>query len=269
MTLRIPISKSFGSTTRPRILPDPVVVPEGTLLWWEPGHTAYGTAGVPASGQAFPNLATMFTSLNDSVEHVYEAGAKMWRTTKGGYGLQAPVTANVAPRAQIRFPLDVVQRVLANPTRKYYLSSWVASPTALTLNGRVAELSDATNPNASPYTSIIANPWGTSTPGSLAPAPAIGAVGPHLIANARVGDFSGQRDVASTRANSRIFGTLPYPGNLIPRNSEKAVIYRSYMEDLTASGRTAEAVYALDLAEFTKQTSLGGRYYGDNLASPA
>lgn len=48
------------------------------------------------------------------------------------------------------------------------------------------------------------------------------------------------------------------------------IFYRAYMEDLTVSGRTFEAVKAIDQAQYTKHVlTAGGRYYGDTFTDPA
>lgn len=47
------------------------------------------------------------------------------------------------------------------------------------------------------------------------------------------------------------------------------VIYRSYVEDLTVSGRSRSAVEAIDRALWETAFAPGGRYYGDTYSDPA
>ncbi|MBK1884107.1 hypothetical protein JIN85_16930 [Luteolibacter pohnpeiensis] len=46
------------------------------------------------------------------------------------------------------------------------------------------------------------------------------------------------------------------------------VLYRVYIEDLTTSGRTVEEVAALDLAKFTADFGVGGRFADDTFSDP-
>jgi len=46
------------------------------------------------------------------------------------------------------------------------------------------------------------------------------------------------------------------------------IFYRAYMEDLTVSGRTYAQVDAEDLALFTEQFAVGGRYHNDTFTNP-
>lgn len=56
----------------------------------------------------------------------------------------------------------------------------------------------------------------------------------------------------------------------IPNNAGSFVFYRSYMEDLTVSGRTWEQVNAIDRDLYTREVlTEGGRYYGDTYTAPS
>lgn len=69
------------------------------------------------------------------------------------------------------------------------------------------------------------------------------------------------------------FGVFSPPGSNATTNKDKCashIIYRFYMEDLTVSGRSYEAVDALSWAEYQKHVlTPGGRYYGDTFTDPA
>ncbi|MEW5810252.1 MAG: hypothetical protein AB1925_12440 [Actinomycetota bacterium] len=53
-------------------------------------------------------------------------------------------------------------------------------------------------------------------------------------------------------------------------NHGSFIFYRSYLEDLTVSGRTFAQVSAIDQALFTKEVlTAGGRYYNDTFTDPA
>jgi hypothetical protein len=53
-------------------------------------------------------------------------------------------------------------------------------------------------------------------------------------------------------------------------SAPSVVFYRTYLEDLTVSGRTYAEVDALDVALYTKHVlTTGGRYYGDTYTDPA
>ncbi|MBV6552319.1 hypothetical protein KTN00_15040 [Acinetobacter soli] len=47
------------------------------------------------------------------------------------------------------------------------------------------------------------------------------------------------------------------------------IVYRIYIEDLNASGRTFAEVKSIDDAEFEKAFAVGGRFYGDSWSDPA
>lgn len=63
------------------------------------------------------------------------------------------------------------------------------------------------------------------------------------------------------------FGTT---GTGAKGNHGSYIFYRSYLEDLTVSGRTFQQVSAIDSAMYNREVlSAGGRYYGDTFTDPA
>ncbi|WP_171495393.1 hypothetical protein, partial [Acinetobacter soli] len=61
----------------------------------------------------------------------------------------------------------------------------------------------------------------------------------------------------------------PYNQAQILNDVPSLIIYRIYIEDLNASGRTFAEVKAIDDAEFEKAFAVGGRFYGDTWSDPA
>jgi len=53
------------------------------------------------------------------------------------------------------------------------------------------------------------------------------------------------------------------------RIHESMIFYRFYCEDLSLSGRTREAVAALDDELFAEAFAVGGKFYGDTYTDPS
>lgn len=73
-------------------------------------------------------------------------------------------------------------------------------------------------------------------------------------------------------SRSMYFGTgalPPYSRSQTLNAIQSLIVYRIYIEDLKASGRTYEQVKAIDDAEFAKAFDVGGRFYGDTWSDPA
>lgn len=73
----------------------------------------------------------------------------------------------------------------------------------------------------------------------------------------------------NTRAMYFGTGALPpYSRSQTFNTIQSLIIYRIYVEDLNASGRTYEQVKAIDDAEFEKAFAVGGRFHGDAWSDP-
>lgn len=65
-------------------------------------------------------------------------------------------------------------------------------------------------------------------------------------------------------------GQAAFMGSSSQGNAGSFIFYRSYMEDLTVSGRTFEEVASIDQSLYEKEMlTPGGRYYGDTFTDPA
>lgn len=281
-------------TDRPKVdLVDPIAPSAGGLYLYEFGNPLSDfPAGVPSNGQSVKNLlrdqasaltggslAAMDSALNVSA---YSAGALLERTAKGGIHSAHSQTVAVSGGIYLPVPLAILNYIAANPTHSYYQSIWgrltrpgnstaswatiqLVTPAAAT-NLLFSVGNDGTNyPNGATrigYRRLPAGGWRPAAAPSLVPGP--------MFANTGVSQYTGTPD--ATRSGKAIGERAgnPYAGSSAAADQTSAVLYRSYLEDLTVSGRTYSQVDTIDYNLFQEQVvaASGGRYSGDTFTSP-
>jgi hypothetical protein len=278
--------------TAPKIAEYDFMESAGSLWLAEPMHPyQQWAAGVPADLGTVPNIvgpkaqALLGTSVSTDFE-VRAAGmagaqGKVERTTKGGLHVIYSNTnaTNIAAGGTcyfyIRPPANVRSYLLANyGTHKYFMSMWM-NTTRLAPSGKQP---------------TVHGQIGSSTSTSSAYKLFIGASGAAMTAS-----NDGARTASSTTSSGLLGPKINnvarsgYTGGALPGGVEtfafqvgnsgvmnsystakegvaSQVLYRTYVEDLTVSGRTYAEADALDFAEYTKQVlTPGGRYYGDTI----
>lgn len=266
--------------SRPRVdLPDSVM-PEnsGTLVLFDASHSLGAWPSGVAAGMALPNLASaQATALTGkALSGVMEIGGTvgdftLTRTAKKGLHV-SPRTGSLTD-SYCRFAVPgLAEYVFKNPDHSYYLSQW----TKATRNG---ESSSFTGTISTAYNSYLASLYRREA-GLLGAYPAqftdasnlLGSrVGTQAIGQAALSNVATSGWVGTKQATAAAINAYPFMlGRTGPAQSTVGhpalVIYRCYIEDLTASKRTYAEADAADAAAFTRECMTpGGRYYGDDL----
>lgn len=264
----------------PRIAEIDKIESPGSLMLIDPTHPHNPwPAGLPsANGATLPNVLGKFaTALAGPGTDVTQVAIKGWtggeglleRTAKGGiHGIISPTVATTATNFNLSLTDAAEAYVLANPTHKFYISTWrrdtkLDSPAGTTVQWYFTH-SIGAGGNYLNYgrTDTIIGGTVRSTSRTLAP----------VISSGTWDKWTGG---APTQVNQLSTVMFPFGQNsfaydsTIVRRSGARVYYRAYVEDLTVSGRTAEQVDAIDYALFSKEVlTPGGRYYGDTFTDP-
>lgn len=259
----------------------------GSLLLIDPTHPYQQWAGgVPVVNTvAIPNiLASKFTELtgnSSGVDSGLYTGSgtvniKNERTTKGGlHTYLKPSLVTNTDFAYVSTPTAVLTYINAHKDHAYYFSLWQRTSMATSYPDgpyNPTFLSFANNTSAGNYLMAFNTyrPWGSNLLGSNFVNPS--AEGYHLFAaGAPANSFN--TDLTAVRALPWMVGWVgPWNGSGSANSSSKLpsqILYRSYIEDLTVSGRTYAEVFAIDQALYTKEVlTTGGRYYGDTFTNP-
>lgn len=195
------------------------------------------------------------------------------RSGKGGLHIAVSQTSALASGvgAALVLPQWLINYILANPTHIYYMSQWQRLTRAV-----------AAGTNAIGY--AVVKPAGGAFD-HLISINNNGVLGSN-IAGYRVGNDLGPQLLNEAAGNNGItnvgdtvgFRSAARWGRLSPLNTAAAdqlrlpsyVWYRSYVEDLTVSGRSYSQVNAADLARFNEEmVTSGGSFYADNFTPPS
>jgi hypothetical protein len=159
---------------------------------------------------------------------------------------------------------------LLNSGHSFYFSTWFRITRTATSGG--TSLVNLQSANVSPTTNYLARQQGGANlpANGRTAAAAIGSQITNLAAPAWSGTKpSGLGSYVSTNLILGFDGVFNYNETLAKASGSRAY-YRTYIEDLTVSGRSYSDVDAIDFAEYTKQVlTAGGRYYADTYTDPA
>ncbi|MGN7766939.1 hypothetical protein ACTJJM_05485 [Stenotrophomonas sp. 22692] len=265
----------FTDASLPISSPDPIVVPGSLLL-----ARAVDLEGV-THGSTVTNVAAAYaedlTGVDSSLGLVLsvspEVAPHVERTPKKG--LHVAVSQSSAlpsgSGASLVLPSWLIQYVLNNPTHIYYVSMWQWLTRQVVGTG-----------NSLGYT--VVKPAGGAFDHLLA-ITNTGALGSN-IAGYMTGNALGMQMLNEAAGNNGItnvgggdgFRAAARWGRLSPLNTNAAdqlrlpsyIWYGTYMEDLTASGRTYNQVRASDVARMNAEiVTDGGLYFGDSFTPPA
>jgi hypothetical protein len=248
----------------------------GSLMLIEPARS--GISAAPASGTTVaPNLLRTFAKATvgsgaladfDGVYDVFGlSGSKGLVELTSKKGIHGIVSLTASDSAAYNFivasPAAIFNYIKANPSHRFYHSimgriTRVATPgSSYTINGQLMAFA---------YDTLAHNQTVNAPDGSR---PAVNTVGP---AFRNAGTFiSGSAPASYSTANNTLFnvGNKGMSGGNWGKGGSH-VFYRTYVEDLTVSGRTYAAVDAIENAYYTKEVlTAGGRYFGDTFTDPA
>lgn len=277
----------FTDTSLPIYKLDPLLTDAaGSLLLVDTRNWA---TGVPAHGATLPNLAreqaaALGLSATDAVmQEVGDLSGALGlveRTSAGG--LHTIVRQSSAVPANNGFNIQIADSLLAylvgHPTHEYYVSQWrTLTRIALATAGAKTFLAVERNPNGTvgylrmATSDTYLQPTSTYQTGRYLSqsANALGAV-----FDAVSGKTS---DTAPTTAAYSNAHAIAQGGAVANQNTYAPllaalpswVFYRTYIEDLTVSGRTFAQVQAADYALFQAAFGSGGRLAGDTYTAPS
>lgn len=281
--LKLTLPMRFTDTTLPVLSSDPVIN-RGSLALFEPAHPADPwAAGVPSSGYSIPNIASSsFAKLAnvavDQARGIYSKDAAITnadgvvkRTPKGGLEVVMSDTLTVPSGTSRLITMyggkALTDYLVDNYGHSYFASVWKKN-TRAGRSGQFPYIYAAGN-EASQLNNIFS--YQTSVIPSVASQPERYLWAPNANPFAAVTTSPGiwaigvKNGGGTPNKSTFNYGYRWTAGN----NSHSSVVYRIYLEDLTASGRTATQAFDADNAEFTKQVlTAGGRYFGDTFTDP-
>lgn len=275
----------FSGSNMPKLRKD-AILSDGSLLLVDFGHSLGKVTNVPDQGSVITNIADdtarRIIGSSASTGLVVEAALAVNQcraelTSKGGIHVisaHGGQTADGYWRAA--FNAQLLAYMASNPDHHYFVSLW-HRPTRAAL-----ELSAPQS-----YFHVGANS-GTSSSGIFhfqggVPSPTdpmyIGyryASNPSNDANAsvvgmpRLGIVAPIARRGTTPINVGFLGAGAWGAWGSPNRNKAAsvVLYRAYVEDLTVSGRSAEAVAEIDKELFARAFSEGGKFYADTYSNP-
>lgn len=300
LRITLPITFNDPNNALPT-LRDDAILSRGSLVLLDPSHSVSPwAAGVPAGGQAIPNIAWREASaLHGSGtqaewSQVFTQGGVftaptapggngfLERTPKGGLHACMSQTTQSANGIGITLGNNssasltkLKEYLYAHLDNDYYVSTWERI-TRAALTGPVEEPVSHVFSNAGSATGAYlymmnrTQSAGTGLKALSSPALPQGA-GMSFRAMSQTA-YQGTKPNSPQTMITDLFAVgysvSAYTG-FGQNKARSTVFYRAYLEDLTASGRTFEQVSALDKALFDAAFAPGGRYYGDTFTDPA
>ena len=279
------------NTSAPKIITRDKIESNGSLFLFDGNHPFGAFAGLPAQNAAIPNVlankAAALLGVPESAVGLVAAGVtvnsaywKSERTAKGGvHGIITQAGGQVgSPRYLIRATVAIRDYVVANPAHKYYVSIWsrVTRQSLKPSSQSPMHFIGASTANGLfNFESGLPSPLSGATVLGRKPDPLVGdlpaqplAVPYNRFGSIAVQGFTGSGVLANSNI-SMIVGTADaWEGGTV-NQAPSRIIYRGYMEDLTASGRDYAEVEAIDYAMFKEAFGVGGKFYGDTYTNPA
>lgn len=286
---------TITDTSIPKLRDDPLLA-DGSLFLFDPGHT-FGSigAGVPGGGTPLPNVAWKEAaavlgagtqaSLAGTVVRVDADAAGLWkieRTTKGGiHGISTQAGGQTIGRNwYAKTPQAVADFLRANAaTRAFYFSVWrkITRPLSAAANPAPQSPFHLANDTSN---ALFYMSGGSFTPSASGNPTAFN--GASRFPDLHDGQQAAGTDVflagstvnkignvnAGTTCDFGV-GTFDAWDSYNWNKAASYVLYRVYIEDLSASGRTFAQVQALDLALFQAAFGAGGRFSGDTYTNPS
>lgn len=284
---------NFTNTNLPVLVPPDEVDPLptlGTLFYSDPtyprhewGTSATGLGSTPTNVSAYEAAALLRVPTTDLAGAINESGDLSnrfsERTSKGGaHGIFPPSVPIATTYCCLTYPDAIRDYVAANPNHKYYscMSHRITYAQDTTIRNGFGGITQSdsrslyafrTDASPMPPTTATSNYIGSSRLGTSNDSET-GLVFRSIAATgvqSTYGDWTGTFDLPLAWMAGRRSPWIGGGNKLSPSN----ILYFTYFEDLTVSGRTFAEVDALAQARHTAIHSSGGRYYGDTWTDPA
>jgi|GEM_PF-3268361 len=173
----------------------------------------------------------------------------------------------------------ILNYVTANRSHSFYFSRWFRTTRSATAVSTIAPLTGGIGTGGTNYIMQLIQAAAAGFPAASVPTPLLALedpIAPHL-------GYTGNNFRAYAGAgpgNGPVTAQLPVALNgwgllgsynnagTYGNKSSSYIAYRSYIEDLTVSGRTAAQVAAIDYALYQATMGAGGRYSGDTFTQP-
>jgi len=248
-------------------------------------------SSIPSSGGTTTNilrtLTQQLTGSGTNLDFIVRnktadnANWKLEKTSKGG--IHGIVKQNTGNTSDISFvyncPRAVRNYILANPNRNYYVSIWckvtkapLPSPAVQSNFHFCTDNSGGTNGFFNSGGGRFNDAGGNRSNAVLLPNIEDGSITNPPLDRFNSAQYSGIVNNGQTLTSSHDIqlglGAFGPWGSFNAEKGASKVLYRAYMEDLTASGRTAAEVSAIDKAMFDKAFAVGGRFYNDTYTDP-
>lgn len=254
---------------------------DGSLFLIDPTHPyAHLKSDSLTTGDSLKNLlsnklldiAGGGLNVDATVSTVGSSKLKMERTSKGGIHGMLDQPNITSENYKILFPPKALDYINTHKEHQYYFSLWQRTTRKTTYtdgNFHPTYMTLANSTSAGNFILAI-NTNGMVVNNNLG----INCISPkeeinHLFS---VGVGSGAKYTISEGVLWGVgkFGAWNGSGNTNSQDKlPSQIFYRSYMEDLTVSGRTYEEVMYIDNQLYTKEVlTVGGRYYGDTFTDP-
>lgn len=277
----------FSDPTLPVLTADSLIS-AGSLLLIDFGREetlALGTT--PANGTVLNNLAwdkaasligsgdasTLAATWESTLAGVPTMGL-VERSSKKGVHVIASQTANdsASRHAGVNIPTPILDYIRSNlPSRTFYVSLWLRQTRLSTQFSADAIFSIASSisPTAS-FGMLIQhqpayNPTGTGFVGANN-VPGTDTLG-NSFRNLAANNWTGTKPAIGSTEGKFWFGAQGTWRSFQEDKAASGIIYRIYIEDLTASGRSYATVNAADKALYDVAFGAGGRFSGDTFTA--
>lgn len=259
---------------------DDVMLVPGSLGLLELAHSASPVAGVPANNAVIPNIAwkrlkDLLGSGDATTLGFVRDGADIAnvmvteRSSKGGlHGIVSQTNGTTANQGmRIRSATPLFDYIAANQTHDFYYSRW-DRVTRIATSGNVHQA--AFGSNTANYLALIQGASMFPSSGAALIGQTENPVSPNTLGNRlrAIAVANNTGSGAFAFADMACWGGRGMSASSVNQGAS-LIKYRSYLEDLTVSGRTYAQVYALDLALWTAAMGAGGRYADDTFTAPA
>lgn len=286
--LKIVLGTTFTDPSLPTLQPDSLMS-SGSIFLVDFGREETASLlSVPAHGGALVNLAwenaaTLIGSGNEAtLAGVFEntlvgqptMGA-VERSGKKGIAVISSQSANDTSNRHsgLALPSAIIQYIHANlPSHAFYFSVWGALTRVATATidstGYVGDVGNSANSAFVFYKQPAVLP-GSGTPfvgGRSVPNSNI--VGSYFR-NIAVDEWSGAKPTVGNTMGRFWFGQYGVFSGFQRNQAASGILYRIFIEDLTASGRSYATVDAADKAMFDAAFGPGGRFEADTFTNPS
>lgn len=272
----------------PTVLTRDRIESKGSLFLFDGNHQFSQFAGLPVAGASVPNAlsdkAAALLGVEESATSfivqplpIPQAGVfKAERTGRGGiHGLITQAGAQTTRQCYFLRASTAVQEYMRdNPTHTFYVSIWqtitrkavTGSPSPQAPFFFVNGVSSTANYRFHFEGSLFSPRAATAT---YRGGKAIPTVSDTEIANetnrftsVAVQGNTGNGPVSADPVTFGVGSEGVWAGPGLNKAASR-IIYRVYVEDLTVSGRSYEAVEAIDLELYTEAFAAGGKFFGD------